>query len=268
MALIPVRVFFQGRDDSPKYFDGKLNPYLFFFPLIAFVRMNRAQPSRKFEMKVLGSFAALFLFIVFLQEDMRIRWIGPIIPPLVILAVYGLKALLEVFSGGQAGGWRPVGKGLAVTVFAGMLLLNLFYISGLFKTVTPLEYLSGRVTRSDYITRFRPAYKLHAYAAHNLPEDATILGLFLGNRRYYCQRDIIFEEHLLVSLVRRKADTVAMTADLNARGITHLMLRGDLFEKWVAQNFRPDEIARLKDFFQQRLILLGSYRGYFLYKLM
>lgn len=267
MALIPVRVFFEGRDDSPKYFDGKLNPYLFFFPLIAFVLMRRDQPARRFEKKVLGSFAALFLLIVFLQEDMRIRWIGPIIPPLVILTVYGLKAGLEVFSGNQAGGWRLVGKGLAVTVFAGMLLLNFLYISGLFNTVTPLDYLSGRVTRSDYITRFRPAYKLHVYAAHNLPEEATILGLFLGNRRYYSQRNIVFAEHVLAGLVRRKTNTGTMTAELGARGITHLMLRGDLFEKWVAQNFMPDEIALLKDFFQQRLILLDSYGGYFLYKL-
>jgi hypothetical protein len=27
MALLPVRIFFQGRDGDPKYFDGKLSPF-------------------------------------------------------------------------------------------------------------------------------------------------------------------------------------------------------------------------------------------------
>ncbi|RPJ14531.1 MAG: phospholipid carrier-dependent glycosyltransferase, partial [Deltaproteobacteria bacterium] len=30
---IPIRIFFQGEDNNPKYFDGRLNPYLLLFPL-------------------------------------------------------------------------------------------------------------------------------------------------------------------------------------------------------------------------------------------
>jgi hypothetical protein len=32
---IPLRIFFQGADDNPRYFDGRLNPCIFFFPLLA-----------------------------------------------------------------------------------------------------------------------------------------------------------------------------------------------------------------------------------------
>lgn len=31
------RVFFQGKDNNPKYFDGRLNLYLFILPFIAFI---------------------------------------------------------------------------------------------------------------------------------------------------------------------------------------------------------------------------------------
>jgi hypothetical protein len=40
IALIPVRIFFQGRDDDPRFFDGKLNPFLFLLPLFAFFQLK------------------------------------------------------------------------------------------------------------------------------------------------------------------------------------------------------------------------------------
>ena len=40
MVLLPVRVFFEGQDGNPQYFDGKLNPFLFFLPFFAFYRIR------------------------------------------------------------------------------------------------------------------------------------------------------------------------------------------------------------------------------------
>jgi 4-amino-4-deoxy-L-arabinose transferase-like glycosyltransferase len=267
MAVIPIRIFFQGRDDSPKYFDGTLNPYLFFFPLLAFVFIKQAKTRLQFETKVLGAFAGLFLLIVFLQEDMRIRWVGPMIPPLVILTVIGLRSLLAASAGRLKDHWRPIAKTAVIAVFTGLFLFNIHYIAGLYHTVAPLDYLSGQVSRGDYISRFRPAYKLHAYAGLHLPEDATILGMFMGNRRYYSQRDILFADYLLTELVHTSASAGEMAAILRAKGITHLMLRGDLFERWRAQNFNRQETVLLRAFFQDHLTQLFTYRGYFLFKI-
>ena len=44
---IPIRIFFQGQDDNPRLFDGKLNPYLIIFPLFAFLPGKKAK--RPFE---------------------------------------------------------------------------------------------------------------------------------------------------------------------------------------------------------------------------
>ena len=39
---IPIRVFFQGKDDDPRYFDGRLNPFLLLLPIVALVRDRKS----------------------------------------------------------------------------------------------------------------------------------------------------------------------------------------------------------------------------------
>jgi 4-amino-4-deoxy-L-arabinose transferase-like glycosyltransferase len=90
IALVPLRVFFGGQDGSPKHFDGQLNPFLLMFSLLAFWRMKEDQEKVKTEKKVMLSFAVLFLAIAFFTSDLRIRYIAPIIPPMVILSVLGI----------------------------------------------------------------------------------------------------------------------------------------------------------------------------------
>jgi len=41
IALIPLRVFFQGKDNDPRYFDGRANPFLLLLPIFAFFGMRR-----------------------------------------------------------------------------------------------------------------------------------------------------------------------------------------------------------------------------------
>ncbi|MCK4985549.1 MAG: glycosyltransferase family 39 protein, partial [Desulfobacterales bacterium] len=96
IALIPIRIFFQGRDGNPKYFDGKLNPLLFFLPFFAFMGMRSNSQQLQIEKKIMLAFAVLFIFLAFLQRDMRIRYIGPAIPPLVVLSILGLQSIIGV----------------------------------------------------------------------------------------------------------------------------------------------------------------------------
>ncbi len=59
--MIPVRIFFEGQDDLPQYFDGKLNPFLFFLPFFAFFNLKKNTPIIKAEKKILIAFAVLYL---------------------------------------------------------------------------------------------------------------------------------------------------------------------------------------------------------------
>lgn len=78
---LPIRFFFQGQDDNPKYFDGKLSPFLLFLPLFAFIaRSGRSQRYRR-EFFILVSFAVLYFFFTFFQSAMRVRYVSPCLPP-------------------------------------------------------------------------------------------------------------------------------------------------------------------------------------------
>ncbi len=74
IALLPVRVFFEGRDDNPRYFDGKLNPFLLILPLLAFFPRRSGGETLGFgngQEGAPGIFGALFLFRLFHQGFAR-----------------------------------------------------------------------------------------------------------------------------------------------------------------------------------------------------
>ena len=152
IALIPVRIFFQGRDDDPRYFDGQLNPFLLLLPLMAFWPRPSGPAAVKIEKKMFVFFAALFILVAFFQTDMRIRYIAPAIVPLVILSIFGLHRIYGFLL--QRG---PRHANIGVAVLAAMVLVfNVPYIIAQFKQIDPCSYISGRLDRAVYITRFRP----------------------------------------------------------------------------------------------------------------
>ena len=267
IAAIPIRIFYQGRDNDPKYFDGVLNPYLLILPLIWLAMSGRKAWDLQAGEFYLAAFAGLYFLFVFFRIDMRIRWIAPIIPPLVILSVMGLhkmvKALSTVSGRGPALG---AGLGLALLMVVA-LSLNFRYLVQQFNAVMPLEYISGRISRADYISRHRPAYPVHVYANRHLPRDAVILGLFLGNRRYYSDRRIVFNHYLLKDALSDNQPGRFSSFHLRQQGITHILLRQDLFEKWVHDNLSAPELEALARFFNNEITLLTSNSGYYLYEL-
>jgi len=267
IALIPLRVFFQGKDDTPQYFDGVLNPGLLFLPFLAFVTIRRDNAFLRLEKSVFAAFAFGFLLFVFVREDMRIRWIAPIIPPLVILSVFGIQAFFRIVNKNAGRVLRPCAKAGGLLVLGALFFLNIAYMAEQFVKVAPLTYISGKVTRDDYISRFRPAYRLHEYAGRYLPHDAIILGLFMGNRRYYSRRQMIFDAAFFKELVCRYDSAQTVADALGARGITHLMLRQDLFERWATDNFNPAQLSNIEALFSNHLTPLVTGGGYGLYQL-
>jgi 4-amino-4-deoxy-L-arabinose transferase-like glycosyltransferase len=98
MALLPVRIFFQGRDGDPKYFDGKLSPFLLIFPFFAFLRFRKDPAHLKAEKTIFASFAFLYFFLALFSFGLRIRYIAPFIPALVILSIFGIHRIQEILA--------------------------------------------------------------------------------------------------------------------------------------------------------------------------
>jgi hypothetical protein len=267
IASIPIRIFFQGRDDNPKYFDGKLNPFLFLLPFFAFVKLKMTPPSVRTEKKIFISFALVFLLYAFSMTSIRIRYVAPIIPPLVILATFGLHRITRMVAirKSDQAGW--FGSSLVGLVLAIILTLNASYIVKQFQYVDPFEYISGRVSRNNYIANYRPEYSTYQYANRHLPDDVKILGLFLGNRLYYSDRDLRFEINEFKNIVDRAGSENYILLELKEQGYTNLLIRFDLFNQWTNKQFDDKKKQMLKTFFDLHVKHLFSKDGYGLFEL-
>jgi len=267
ILTIPLRIFFQGRDDNPKYFDGILNPFLFILPLLAFIGLKQEPDIFRFEKIFLVIFCILFLLIAFLQTDMRIRYIAPIIPPLVILSISGLHKLFAVGIFQKTKVNKHVYQAIGFLVIAWMLCINTSYLYGQFKTVDPLPYIRGDIGRYDYIIRHRLEYPAVTYINNHLAENSKILGVFLGNRSYYFEKAIIFNFSFIKKSVKESSGENTLRESLHRQQITHIILRHDLFNSWAKNTFDPKEIKRIESFFRNHTRLLFSKTGYGVYAL-
>ena len=81
----PSGFFFQGQDFSDRYFDGVLNPILII--LSPFALMNKSFFRDKL---FFISFAVFFILTAFFLDQIRVRYILPVVPVLSILTVMGL----------------------------------------------------------------------------------------------------------------------------------------------------------------------------------
>ena len=271
MALLPVRIFFQGQDGNPQYFDGRLNPFLFFLPFFAFYRIRRDPAIIRNEKKIMIAYVVLFFAFAFFSSSLRIRYISPIIPPLVILSIFGVRKMVEEVRKIQP---QSLGKiGLAVIMFALFfsLWLNAEYLFGQYKYVDPLGYLDGTLTRNEYIDKYRLEFPTIRYINENLPEDTRILFLFMGNRGYYCDREYVFDMNnnasMLRQLVRSSKSSHKVLLGLKNMDITHIIIHNKIFKNWIKSNFSQKDQEILEDFFKKHVRLLYFKWGYGLYRL-
>ena len=268
IVLIPIRIFFQGRDDHPKYFDGRLNPLLFFLPIFAFLSIKNDSPKVQFEKKILISFSILFILFAFVQTDMRIRYISPAIPPLVVLSMFGLNDLINILRNRFSGNTKKIGlAGIYLSVSI-LLCLNALYIFHQFRIVSPLNFISGRVGRDAYIEQYRPDYAAIQFANKEVPDNGIILGVFLGDRSYYSNRQIVFNyKKFLFDTFQQNFSAEDVTANLSNAGITHLIVRYDLFDQWIDNNFDDNQKGNLARLFTMHMDLVFSKGGHGVFQL-
>jgi 4-amino-4-deoxy-L-arabinose transferase-like glycosyltransferase len=263
---IPIRIFFQGEDDNPKYFDGRLNPYLLLFPLFSLLGFRRLPQKLRNESMALAGFAVLYLLIAFFQTDMRIRYVAPIIPPLVILAVIGVSDLSLYIKGYSSSVFSRCGLSVLALGVALFLVPNLQYVMEQFRIVEPLRYLSGHISRDDYIQKFRSEYAAMRYINRHLPPDARVAGVFIGNRHYYCDRDLIFDGSLESGI--HSADSAEILATmLREKGFTHVIIRYDLFDKFVLSRLTADRRNLFQTFIKDHTKSLFSEDGHIVLEL-
>ena len=265
LITTPVRVFFQGQDDNPQYFDGKLNPYLFLLPFLAFVGFKRLSKGQKRENLALLSFSVLFLLYTFVKVDMRIRYIAPIIPPLVILSVIGLYQTETWIRHKWTGTGRRVGLTLLTVVVTGLLTLNVHYLITQFRYINPIGYLSGEIGRDDYIKKYRKEYPAIQFVNNHLPPDTRLLAIYLGNRIYYSDREMVCDDPFMKKSIAAASSADVLAEIIRLRGFSHLLIRFDFFKYFIFDYLSNEKRMVFKRFLEtrtKRLFTEGVYHVY------
>ncbi len=262
--LIPLRVFFEGEDDNPEHFDGRLNPLLLLLPLALLV-LARKTAFRHREQLLFASYAVLVVLLVFLLTDMRVRWIATIVPPLVVLATYSLAALHELLT-------KRFASGAAANAVVGLLvaayfLPNLAYAHGLFDKIDPLPYVTGKQDYAAYVSQRRGEYAAIALANQVVAPDRKVLGLYLGNRRYYFSADAIAVNKVFTSIAEQSPSGDAIADRLLQLGYSHLVVHTGLFRQWLTSADKTTA-ERVNAFTATRLEELLFEGGFGLYEIL
>ncbi len=260
IMLIPLRIFFTGADGSARQFDGVLTPILLIF--LPFSFLNK-RGEGKDDIRYLLLFALLYFLIVFFKTDMRIRYILPVLTPLVILTVYGIRNVYYVYG--------RISKVLCVSVCGLLLALNINYLYQQFKISEPLSYIAGRVSRDQYLGKRLGNYEAFKFINENLPKDVKIMLLFLGNRGYYCDRPYVYDTYYdgmtLKEIIQRSKNAGEIKLALTKTKVTHLLMNNRFTWEFLRNNLDRDKQNLFGRFIQYDARLLFSRNGYSLYEL-
>jgi len=262
MAMLPVRVFFQGKDGDPQYFDGRLNPFLLLLPFFAFYRLRDEPEYIRREKKIILVFSALFFSFAFFSAVFRIRYISPIIPPLTVLSVFGLINLFKIIGRISPCAFRRACVALVVLIPCLAISLNADYIKRQFEYVDPMPYIAGKVSRDEYIAKYIPEYPAVKFINTNLDYHAKILFILIGNRGYYCEREYTHDMNILISSISRVQSPEDILKDLKRQGITHMLINYRLFEDWMHNNLLEQRQSVTQQFFSIYTESLFSMNGF------
>jgi Dolichyl-phosphate-mannose-protein mannosyltransferase len=252
---LPLRVFVSGQDDNPRLFDGVLTPILLVFLPWTF-------KGKWLEEKIFfASFTLLFFIYALFLVDMRIRYIVAVVPPLVILAVYGV---FNVYLRIQ----RPSFLFACLLTFA---VWHGFYLWQYFLTAAAVNYLSGSENRDTYLARRLPEYTSFQYVNRATAPTAKIYLLFIGRRAYYCERDYFHDggdlPGYLLGAIRAAKSPDQIVQALKEKQITHLVVREDLLADFLGHNLTANQVALWNHFAQSRLVSEFRDRGHAVYQL-
>jgi hypothetical protein len=248
--LIPIRMFFQGKDNSYQYFQGALNPILIIFS--PFILFKKRWGKDKF---VFVLFTVIFIFMAYFLTAKQVRYILPVLPFLAVIAVMGIKDLLDKleerprFASFRFGGKTK--STVRVFVFGSatiLLIFNFIYLKHRTETINPFPYVLGKETREAFLKHHLLHYDAVEYINHFLPDHAVVFTIFLGRRGYYFDRayknEASFGMATIRQLVNNADNEKKFTRYVRSMGITHILMRVDLVNKYLKNNFSIDDIQR------------------------
>jgi len=256
---VPIRIFYEGQDNKPQYFDGKLNPLLLLFSLLLVVlKKNRWQNQ------FLATFVILTLLYTLLAADMRIRYVITIVSPMVILSVFGLFELNQWLKTKFNQSKAPLF--ILSLLISTYFIYNMSYALSLYRNINPMPFISGKISRDDYISNKLSYFPLNQRANEIVPSDGKLLGIYTGNRRYYIDVPLSLESKLPFKLVKNISNASELSEAFLKRNITHILVRVDLFNQELSRKEISHQTI-MTNFFKNHVKLIDSKGVFYLYQI-
>jgi hypothetical protein len=263
--FIPLRYFFQGQDNNYRYFDGVLNPVLIIFAPFAFINKSFYRDKLFFT-----GFAVFFIITATFLDQTRIRYILPVVPILSILTVIGFFNILNwlMSLSKRFGFFLAV---LFISSFIIVLLPNIFYIKKYYQEISPINYVLGKESKDNFISRHIGSYPAMKFINEFTPDNSKIRLLFLAGRGYYLDR--IYEDDSTMGmsfvdrLVVKSESEKTFQSHIHSLGYTHFLLRIDLFHKYLRDNFSREKRNRFLQQIDRTLEIVYNGNGYRVYRL-
>ena len=263
--LIPLRFFFQGQDDSWRYFDGVLNPILVILAPFAF--LQKSHHGDKVFFLLLSVF---FVIITFFLDQLHVRYILPAIPFLAILSALGIRNAF-VWISARPRRFRAVCLSVFLLFLALLGARNAAYLNGYYERLKPGNYLLCKESREDYLKRNIGSYAAMAYINRHTPPGARIRLMFLARRGYYLDRiyvdDATYGMDVMRGLAANAGDDKSFRNDLDALGCTHLLMHMDMSNKFLRDNYPPQTIDQLSRRLERELEMIHHANGYAVYRI-
>jgi len=262
--LIPIRYFFQGQDNNARYFDGVLNPVLIILSPFAF--LNKAFSRDKL---FFTSFAVFFILAATFLDQTRIRYILPIVPILSMLSVMGLINIFN-WAMSRSNQLRHVLAVVFVSCFIVIMSQNVFYIKNYFQKLSPMNFVSGKESKDDYISRHLGSHPAMKCINQFAPQDAKIRLILLAGRGYYLDRmyedDPSMGMSFISSLVAASVNDKIFQNHIRSLSYTHLLLRTDLFYKFLQDNYPMKTVNRFLRQMNRSTETIYNANGYAVYR--
>lgn len=266
--LIPIRMFFQGKDSGYQYFQGVLNPILIvFWPFILLDRKNSRDKI------IFTCFSVFFIFAAYFLTRKQIRYLLPVIPFLAILAVMGIVNLAnklkeETFFSS----WKfhkSIGLIFRISLFVSVTILlglNGLYLKNRVDIIKPFSYVFGQETREAFLRRHLKHLPAVEYVNTQLPDDAIVFTMFLGRRSYYLDRpyknEPSFGMDTLKQMVNNSVDAEKFVKYVRSLNVTHILMRSDLVGHFLDSTFSQEENMRFMNLAKKYWKLIYTYNGY------
>ena len=280
IILIPIRIFFSGSDsDLIGGFDGVLNPMLLlmFIPLL--IPKFRSRSKDKILIKYLSA-VFLLSYIFFLSHGhLRIRYFIYGLPLLIILNAY----TFNIFLNGNYPKSSKAKTFILTSVIILYMLFNLEYSSHIFNKLDTFNYLTGKESKDEYLSRTLSEYNVAKKINERAPHDAVIYEVLCGHRAYHIDRTVVYDDNFLDRSFYNMIDEEATIADYlshlnnlpfnDHKSAGFLMIKPNGFANVFKQIFTDQcdslvqvKINKFNTFLNNQTLLFNS-NGTYIYKL-